>query len=252
MAYIEFRYVHKSFGNNEVLKGINLSIDEGEFVTLLGPSGCGKSTLLRCLNHLELIQGGSICVEGEYLAQEKDGKVVYADDVTARRILLRMGMVFQSFNLFPHMTVLDNILAAPVYVKGMKREDVIPTADALLDKVGLLNKKDVYPGSLSGGQKQRVAIARALAMNPDIMLFDEPTSALDPELTGEVLKTIQQLADENMTMAIVTHEMAFAKSVSDKVLFMVDGKVEEEGTSTQIFENPQSERTRSFLQSILR
>lgn len=163
-----------------------------------------------------------------------------------------MGMVFQSFNLFPHMTVLDNILAAPVYVKGMKREDVIPAADALLDKVGLLNKKDVYPGSLSGGQKQRVAIARALAMNPDIMLFDEPTSALDPELTGEVLKTIQQLADENMTMAIVTHEMAFAKSVSDKVLFMVDGKVEEEGTSTQIFENPQSERTRSFLQSILR
>ena len=183
---------------------------------------------------------------------DAEGNSVYAPEKEMRKICLNMGMVFQSFNLFPHMTVLDNILAAPVYVKGMKREDVIPTADALLDKVGLLNKKDVYPGSLSGGQKQRVAIARALAMNPDIMLFDEPTSALDPELTGEVLKTIQQLADENMTMAIVTHEMAFAKSVSDKVLFMVDGKVEEEGTSTQIFENPQSERTRSFLQSILR
>ena len=236
MSFIEMRNIRKDFGKNTILHGVDMNLEKGEVISIIGPSGAGKSTLLRCLNHLELIQGGSICVEGEYLAQEKDGKVVYADDVTARRILLRMGMVFQSFNLFPHMTVLDNILAAPVYVKGMKREDVIPTADALLDKVGLLNKKDVYPGSLSGGQKQRVAIARAL----------------DPELTGEVLKTIQQLADENMTMAIVTHEMAFAKSVSDKVLFMVDGKVEEEGTSTQIFENPQSERTRSFLQSILR
>ena len=252
MSFIEMRNIRKDFGKNTILHGVDMDLEKGKVISIIGPSGAGKSTLLRCLNHLELIQGGSICVEGEYLAQEKDGKVVYADDVTARRILLRMGMVFQSFNLFPHMTVLDNILAAPVYVKGMKREDVIPTADALLDKVGLLNKKDVYPGSLSGGQKQRVAIARALAMNPDIMLFDEPTSALDPELTGEGLKTIQQLADENMTMAIVTHEMAFAKSVSDKVLFMVDGKVEEEGTSTQIFENPQSERTRSFLQSILR
>ena len=241
MSFIEMRNIRKDFGKNTILHGVDMDLEKGKVISIIGPSGAGKSTLLRCLNHLELIQGGSICVEGEYLAQEKDGKVVYADDVTARRILLRMGM-----------TVLDNILAAPVYVKGMKREDVIPTADALLDKVGLLNKKDVYPGSLSGGQKQRVAIARALAMNPDIMLFDEPTSALDPELTGEVLKTIQQLADENMTMAIVTHEMAFAKSVSDKVLFMVDGKVEEEGTSTQIFENPQSERTRSFLQSILR
>ena len=161
-------------------------------------------------------------------------------------------MVFQSFNLFPHMTVLDNILAAPIYVKGKKRAELLPLAETLLEKVGLSNKKDVYPGRLSGGQKQRVAIARALAMNPDIMLFDEPTSALDPELTGEVLKTIQRLADENMTMAIVTHEMAFAKSVSDKILFMVDGKVEEEGTSEQIFENPQSERTKAFLKSILR
>ena len=163
-----------------------------------------------------------------------------------------MGMVFQSFNLFPHMNVLDNIMAAPIYVKGMKREEIQPIAEDLLSKVGLLNKKDMYPGSLSGGQKQRVAIARALAMSPEIMLFDEPTSALDPELTGEVLKTIQQLADENMTMAIVTHEMAFAKSVSDKILFMVDGRVEEEGTSEEVFDHPKSERTKAFLKSILR
>lgn len=162
MSFIEMRNIRKDFGKNTILHGVDMNLEKGEVISIIGPSGAGKSTLLRCLNHLELIQGGSICVEGEYLAQEKDGKVVYADDVTARRILLRMGMVFQSFNLFPHMTVLDNILAAPVYVKGMKREDVIPTADALLDKVGLLNKKDVYPGSLSGGQKQRVAIARRL------------------------------------------------------------------------------------------
>ena len=169
MSFIEMRNIRKDFGKNTILHGVDMDLEKGKVISIIGPSGAGKSTLLRCLNHLDLIQAGSICVEGEYLAQEKDGKVVYADDVTARRILLRMGMVFQSFNLFPHMTVLDNILAAPVYVKGMKREDVIPTADALLDKVGLLNKKDVYPGSLSGRQKQRVAIARALAMNPDIL-----------------------------------------------------------------------------------
>lgn len=178
--------------------------------------------------------------------------MVYADENQQKKILSKMGMVFQSFNLFPHMTVLDNIMAAPIYVKGMKKEEIQPVAEELLRKVGLLNKKDMYPGSLSGGQKQRVAIARALAMNPDIMLFDEPTSALDPELTGEVLKTIQQLADENMTMAIVTHEMAFAKSVSDRVLFMVEGKVEEEGTSEDVFDHPKNERTRAFLKSILR
>ena len=168
-----------------------------------------------------------------------------------RKICLNMGMVFQSFNLFPHMTVLENIMAAPVYVKGMTREEILPVAQQLLEKVGLWNKRDFYPGNLSGGQKQRVAIARALAMNPEIMLFDEPTSALDPELTGEVLKTIKQLADEDMTMIIVTHEMAFARSVSDKVLFMVDGRIEEEGTSEQIFDHPQNERTKTFLQHIL-
>lgn len=252
MSFIEMKNIRKDFGKNTILHGVNMNIDKGQVISIIGPSGAGKSTLLRCLNHLEIIQGGSICVDGEYLAKEENGKVVYAPENEIRGILLRMGMVFQSFNLFPHMTVLDNILAAPIYVKGKKRVELLPLAETLLEKVGLSNKKDVYPGRLSGGQKQRVAIARALAMNPDIMLFDEPTSALDPELTGEVLKTIQRLADENMTMAIVTHEMAFAKSVSDKILFMVDGKVEEEGTSEQIFENPQSERTKAFLKSILR
>ena len=252
MSFIEMKNIRKDFGKNTILHGVNMNIDKGQVISIIGPSGAGKSTLLRCLNHLEIIQGGSICVDGEYLAKEENGKVVYAPENEMRGILLRMGMVFQSFNLFPHMTVLDNILAAPIYVKGKKRAELLPLAETLLEKVGLSNKKDVYPGRLSGGQKQRVAIARALAMNPDIMLFDEPTSALDPELTGEVLKTIQRLADENMTMAIVTHEMAFAKSVSDKILFMVDGKVEEEGTSEQIFENPQSERTKAFLKSILR
>ena len=252
MSFIEMKNIRKDFGKNTILHGVNMNLDKGQVISIIGPSGAGKSTLLRCLNHLEIIQGGSICVDGEYLAKEENGKVVYAPESEIRGILLRMGMVFQSFNLFPHMTVLDNILAAPIYVKGKKRTELLPLAETLLEKVGLSNKKDVYPGRLSGGQKQRVAIARALAMNPDIMLFDEPTSALDPELTGEVLKTIQRLADENMTMAIVTHEMAFAKSVSDKILFMVDGKVEEEGTSEQIFENPQSERTKAFLKSILR
>ena len=252
MSFIEMKNIRKDFGKNTILHGVNMNLDKGQVISIIGPSGAGKSTLLRCLNHLEIIQGGSIRVDGEYLAKEENGKVVYAPENEIRGILLRMGMVFQSFNLFPHMTVLDNILAAPIYVKGKKRAELLPLAETLLEKVGLSNKKDVYPGRLSGGQKQRVAIARALAMNPDIMLFDEPTSALDPELTGEVLKTIQRLADENMTMAIVTHEMAFAKSVSDKILFMVDGKVEEEGTSEQIFENPQSERTKAFLKSILR
>ena len=252
MSFIEMKNIRKDFGKNTILHGVDMNLEKGQVISIIGPSGAGKSTLLRCLNHLEIIQGGSICVDGEYLAKEENGKVVYAEDKEIRKIILRMGMVFQSFNLFPHMTVMENILAAPVYVKGKKREEIWPMAEALLEKVGLLNKKDVYPGRLSGGQKQRVAIARALAMNPDIMLFDEPTSALDPELTGEVLKTIQQLADENMTMAIVTHEMAFAKSVSDKILFMVDGKVEEEGTSEDIFEKPRSERTKAFLQSILR
>ncbi len=252
MSFIEMKDIVKVYGKLTILHKVNMSLEKGEVISIIGPSGAGKSTLLRCLNHLETIQGGSILVDGDYLAEEKNGEVIYANEVKSKEILGKMGMVFQSFNLFPHMTVLDNIMAAPIYVKGMKKEEVIPIAENLLDKVGLLNKKNMYPGSLSGGQKQRVAIARALAMNPEIMLFDEPTSALDPELTGEVLKTIQQLADENMTMVIVTHEMAFAKSVSDRILFMVDGKVEEEGTSEQVFEHPKSERTKAFLKSILK
>ena len=252
MSFIEMKDIVKVYGKLTILHKVNMSLEKGEVISIIGPSGAGKSTLLRCLNHLETIQGGSILVDGDYLAEEKNGEVIYANEVKSKEILGKMGMVFQSFNLFPHMTVLDNIMAAPIYVKGMKKEEVLPIAENLLDKVGLLNKKNMYPGSLSGGQKQRVSIARALAMNPEIMLFDEPTSALDPELTGEVLKTIQQLADENMTMVIVTHEMAFAKSVSDRILFMVDGKVEEEGTSEQVFEHPKSERTKAFLKSILK
>lgn len=251
MSFIEMKDIRKDFGKLTILHGVNMNLEKGEVLSIIGPSGAGKSTLLRCLIHLETIQGGSIRVDGDTLAEEKNGTVVYADEKKQKEILGKMGMVFQSFNLFPHMTVIDNVMAAPIYVKGMKKEEILPVAEDLLNKVGLLNKKDVYPGSLSGGQKQRVAIARALAMNPEIMLFDEPTSALDPELTGEVLKTIQQLADENMTMAIVTHEMAFAKSVSDRVLFMVDGRVEEEGTSEDVFDHPQNERTKAFLKSIL-
>lgn len=252
MAFIEMKDIVKEYGSSVVLHGVSLSMEKGQVVSIIGPSGAGKSTFLRCLNHLEIIQKGSICADGQYLARmDAEGNSVYAPEKEMRKICLNMGMVFQSFNLFPHMTVLENIMAAPVYVKGMTREEILPVAQQLLEKVGLWNKRDFYPGNLSGGQKQRVAIARALAMNPEIMLFDEPTSALDPELTGEVLKTIKQLADEDMTMIIVTHEMAFARSVSDKVLFMVDGRIEEEGTSEQIFDHPQNERTKTFLQHIL-
>lgn len=252
MAFIEMKDIVKTYGSSVVLHGVSLSMEKGKVVSIIGPSGAGKSTFLRCLNHLEIIQKGSICINGQYLARmDAEGNSVYAPEKEMRKICLNMGMVFQSFNLFPHMTVLENIMAAPVYVKGMTREEILPVAQRLLEKVGLWNKRDFYPGNLSGGQKQRVAIARALAMNPEIMLFDEPTSALDPELTGEVLKTIKQLADEDMTMIIVTHEMAFARSVSDKVLFMVDGRIEEEGTSEQIFDHPKNERTKTFLQHIL-
>jgi len=248
MSFIEMKDIVKVYGKLTILHKVNMSLEKGEVISIIGPSGAGKSTLLRCLNHLETIQGGSILVDGDYLAEEKNGEVIYANEVKSKEILGKMGMVFQSFNLFPHMTVLDNIMAAPIYVKGMKKEEVLPIAENLLDKVGLLNKKNMYPGSLSGGQKQRVAIARALAMNPEIMLFDEPTSALDPELTGEVLKTIQQLADENMTMVIVTHEMAFARDVANHVIFMDDGYIVEEGTPEEVFGQTQNERTKQFLQ----
>ena len=231
------------YGQFHALKDISLNIQEKEITAFIGPSGCGKSTFLRSLNLLEEPTGGKILFEGTDITDPK---------VDINRHRQKIGMVFQQFNLFPHKTVKENIMLAPVTLNLMSKEEAEKTALELLKRVGLPDKADSYPDMLSGGQKQRIAIARSLAMNPDVMLFDEPTSALDPELTGEVLKTIQRLADENMTMAIVTHEMAFAKSVSDKILFMVDGKVEEEGTSEQIFENPQSERTKAFLKSILR
>ena len=252
MSFIEMKHIKKSFGDLEILHDISLTVERGEVVSIIGSSGAGKSTFLRCLNTLETVQGGTITVDGDALVFEQNGKVVYAPVEAQRKILSKMGMVFQSFNLFPHMTVMDNLLAAPVYVQKIKREDILPKAEALLAKVGLSDKRDVYPGNLSGGQKQRVAIARALTLSPEIMLFDEPTSALDPELTGEVLKVIRQLADENMTMIIVTHEMAFAKSVSDKVIFMDGGYIAEEGSPEELFENPKNERTKEFLRSVLK
>ena len=252
MSFIEMKEIEKSFDGLPVLKKVSLAMDKGEVVAIIGPSGSGKSTFLRCLGQLEVIDRGTIVVDGTPLVQtEGDGNAVYTDKKTQQALLLKMGMVFQQFNLFPHMTVWDNILIAPQMVKGMKAADIAPTAEALLKKVGLWEKKDVYPSKLSGGQKQRVAIARALAMNPSIMLFDEPTSALDPELTGEVLRTIQQVAEEHMTMIIVTHEMAFARQVADRIIFMADGIIQEEGKPEDVFTNPKSPRTKAFLDSML-
>lgn len=245
---IEMKNVQKKFGDLRVLKGIDLELKQGEVVAIIGPSGSGKSTLLRCLNRLETVDGGSIEIEGEVLVT--DGK--YVDESKSRVICAKMGMVFQQFNLFPHMTVLENLLEAPMIVKKMQKAEILPLAEELLAKVGLADKKDVYPSRLSGGQQQRVAIARALAMNPDIMLFDEPTSSLDPELTGEVLKTMRNLAEENMTMVVVTHEMGFAREVATKVIFMADGIVQEVGAPADLFENPKNERLKTFLHSILK
>ena len=252
MTFVNMERIEKRFNNQTVLRDVSLKMNRGEIVSIIGPSGSGKSTFLRCLGQLETIDGGSITVDGTVLAStDVNGTVNYASQETQHDLLLRMGMVFQSFNLFPHMTVLDNIMIAPRMVKGMKDEDILPIAEQLLKKVGLWEKRDMYPSRLSGGQQQRVAIARALAMNPEIMLFDEPTSALDPELTGEVLKTIKQLADDHMTMIIVTHEMNFAREVSDRVIFMADGVIQEEGTPEQIFNNPQNARTKAFLDNML-
>lgn len=244
--------IHKAFGSNEVLRGVSLELLRGEVVAVIGPSGSGKSTFLRCLNHLETIDRGTISIEGEVLARsEGEARAQYVSDAEIRKIGRKMGMVFQSFNLFPHLTVLENIIEAPVIVKGMKREDIIPKAEALLAKVGLAAKRDAYPNHLSGGQKQRVAIARALAMEPDILLFDEPTSALDPELTGEVLRTMRQLAQEHMTMLVVTHEMAFAREVAHRVCFMDKGQIVEERAARAFFEDPHHERARAFLEHVL-
>lgn len=244
--------IWKKFNNLEVLKGIDLEVNEGEVVAVIGPSGGGKSTLLRCLNKLETIDKGSITIDGEELCRETSDGTEYVKNNDVRRIACKMGMVFQQFNLFPHMTVLENLIEAPVNVQKRDKAEVIKEAEVLLAKVGLSDKRDVYPRKLSGGQQQRVAIARALAMKPAIMLFDEPTSSLDPELTGEVLRTMRELADEKMTMVVVTHEMGFAREVATKVVFMADGHVQEQGRPEEIFVNPKNERLKSFLKVILK
>ena len=251
MRKIEAKNICKNFEDLEVLKGIDMTVDEGEVVAIIGPSGGGKSTFLRCLNKLETINKGTILIDGETLAStDEKGNVNYAED--SSRIACKMGMVFQQFNLFPHMTVLENLMEAPVHVQKRNPAEVQKEAEVLLEKVGLLDKRDQYPLRLSGGQQQRVAIARALCMKPDIMLFDEPTSSLDPELSGEVLKTMRNLAEDHMTMVVVTHEMGFAREVATKVLFMADGYIQEQGVPEDIFEHPKNERLQSFLRSILK
>ena len=239
---IEIKELKKSFGDLEVLKGITETIKDGEIVSIIGPSGSGKSTFLRCINLLEEPTGGHIYIDGEEITDPKH-------DINKMRE--NLGMVFQRFNLFPHKTVLENITLAPINVKGEANESAEKTARELLQRVGLLDKADVYPNSLSGGQQQRVAIARALAMHPDIMLFDEPTSALDPEMVGEVLAVIRQLTETGMTMVIVTHEMGFAREVSDRVFFMDQGYIMEQGTPEEIFGNPKEARTKDFLAKVL-
>lgn len=239
---IEVKNLEKSFGKNHVLRGINETINEGEVVCIIGPSGSGKSTFLRCLNLLEQPTSGEVILDGEK---------INAPDRDIDKIREKLGMVFQNFNLFPHMSVLDNITMAPIKVKGQERGEAEAEARRLLDVVGLLDKAEAYPSSLSGGQKQRVAISRALAMKPEIMLFDEPTSALDPEMVGEVLAVMKQLAEDGMTMVIVTHEMGFAREVADRVLFIDGGVILEQGTPEEIFGNPQNERTQTFLSMVL-
>jgi glutamine ABC superfamily ATP binding cassette transporter, ABC protein len=238
---IEIKGLRKSFGKDEVLKGIDLSIDEKEVVVIIGPSGSGKSTLLRCMNHLEEPTAGEVIVDGITLSSEAN----------INKVREEVGMVFQRFNLFPHMTVLENIMLAPLKVRHTARGEAEQTARALLTRVGLAEKADAYPDNLSGGQQQRVAIARALAMHPEVMLFDEPTSALDPEMVGEVLDVMRSLAEEGMTMVIVTHEMGFAREVGDRLLFVDDGRIIESGVPREVFEHPQEERTRSFLSKVL-
>ena len=239
---IEFRDVHKSFGNLEVLKGINLNIGKGQVVTLIGPSGSGKSTILRCINLLEKPTRGQVFIDGTDITVPK------ADNQAVRK---NIGMVFQHFNLFPHMTVMENMTYAPVKVNRISKDKAAENALELLKLVGLVEKADAYPGKLSGGQKQRIAIARALAMEPQIMLFDEPTSALDPEMVKEVLEVIKNLAHTGITMALVTHEMGFAREVSDRICFIDDGQIVEDANPDEFFKNPKSDRARGFLEKVL-
>ena len=239
---IQIKNLHKSFNENEVLKGIDDNIEKGEVVVIIGPSGSGKSTFLRCLNLLEVPTSGEIIFEGTNITDRK---------IDINKIREKMGMVFQQFNLFPHKTVMENLTIGPTKIKNISNGEAIKKGSELLEKVGLLDKKNVYPNSLSGGQKQRIAIARALAMEPDVMLFDEPTSALDPEMVGEVLGVMKSLAKDGMTMVVVTHEMGFAKEVGDRILFMDEGRIIEEGTPEDIFQNPKNSRTKDFLSKVL-
>ena len=252
MSMVKVENVCKSFGSLQVLKDINLEVNKGEVVCIIGPSGSGKSTLLRCLNHLERITSGRVYIEGELMDEREAGKdQLKVSQKKISELCTELGMVFQRFNLFPHMTAQQNIMEAPVTVRKVPREEAAVEAIKLLEKVGLADKRNEFPSRLSGGQQQRVAIARALAMKPKIMLFDEPTSALDPELVGEVLEVMKDLAREGMTMLVVTHEMGFAREVGNRVIFMDNGEIKEEGTPEEIFSNPKNERTRAFLQKVL-
>jgi polar amino acid transport system ATP-binding protein len=249
---VDARSVRKSFGSNEVLKGITLTVEQGQVLVLLGPSGSGKSTFLRCINHLETINGGRIYVDGDLMGYRQAGDVLHEMKPAAIAAQRRhIGMVFQRFNLFPHLTALENVIEAPIGVNKENAQDAKKRGMALLERVGLGDKFDHYPSQLSGGQQQRVAIARALAMEPKLMLFDEPTSALDPELVGEVLNVMRDLAKDGMTMIVVTHEMGFAREVADTVVFMDQGMVVEAGSPAQVLDNPQHERTKAFINSVL-
>ncbi len=251
MNLLEVRHLQKHFGDNAVLRDISFEVRQGSVVAIIGPSGSGKSTLLRCMTMLETADSGEINYGDLHMLHKlPNGKTVYADKGTLKEIKKQFGLVFQSFNLFPHMTVLSNLIEAPVHVLGVKKAEAIAFARELLAKVGLSDKEDAYPCELSGGQQQRVAIARALAMKPNILFFDEPTSALDPELTGEILKVIRSLAEESMTMVIVTHEMKFAHDVSDHVIFMDGGVIIEQGDPREVIDNPQNKRTQAFLSRI--
>lgn len=246
MRILEINHCCKSFGENRVLEDISISVDEGQVVSIIGPSGSGKSTLLRCATLLETMDGGELKYLDKYAVRDENGKAVYAPAAELRKVRQYFGLVFQNFNLFPHYSVMKNIVEAPVLVQGRKKAEVVEEAMELLDRMGLADKADAYPYQLSGGQQQRVSIARALAMKPRILFFDEPTSALDPELTGEILKVIRDLAAENMTMVIVTHEMSFARDVSDHIVFMDGGVIVEQG-GPEIISSPSQERTIQFL-----